>query len=143
MTETDTIRERPAYLIRKRGMYYRPNSQGYTTNLIQAGRYTRSEAESITHPNGLDGPRDGMSFIHEDDKAGDEDWAAYRVAIDRAEKAEAQLVTIPALLAEARAEGIREAIEAVAQADSAELTMHGVTPTLMRLQALGIEQENK
>lgn len=49
---------------------------------------------------------------------------------------------IPAMLAEARAEGIREAIEAVAQADSAELTMHGVTPTLMRLQAL-IAQEDR
>lgn len=55
------------YLIIKRGLYYRPNSQGYTGLKDEAGRYPMDRAESITHPNGLDGPRDGMSFIHEDD----------------------------------------------------------------------------
>lgn len=93
MTEIDTSRdavERPAYLIRKRGLYYRPNSQGYTTSVIQAGRYTLAEAEDITHPNGQNGPRGGMTFIHEDQKARDEDWAAYRAMRARAEKAEAE-----------------------------------------------------
>lgn len=91
MTETDTSRERPAYLICKRGAYYRPNSRGYTTSVIQAGRYTLAEAKAITHPNGFDGPRDGMTYIHEDEKDGDEDWAAYRALLARAEKAEEEI----------------------------------------------------
>ena len=72
--------ERPAYLIRKYGGYYRPNSQGYTSSAILAGRYTLAEAESITHPNGLKGPRDGMTYIHEDEVM-DEDWQAFRAAL--------------------------------------------------------------
>jgi hypothetical protein len=51
-----------AYLIRKSGAWYRPNSAGYTTNIAEAGRYTLAEAEAITHPNGPDGPRDSMSY---------------------------------------------------------------------------------
>lgn len=51
------------FLIRKRGLYYRPNSQGYTSNTAEAGRYTKQEAERITHPNGKTGPRDGMDYI--------------------------------------------------------------------------------
>lgn len=61
------------YLIRKQGCYYRPNERGYTTSAIQAGRYTRDDAEKITHPNGKDGPRDGMSVIHEDELLGNDD----------------------------------------------------------------------
>lgn len=68
--------ERPAYLIRKHGGYYKPNSQGYTGSAILAGRYTLAEAESITHPNGLDGPRDGMTYLHEG-ALKDDDWLAY------------------------------------------------------------------
>ncbi|MBS7669375.1 hypothetical protein [Croceicoccus gelatinilyticus] len=52
----------PMYLIRKAGYYYRPNSQGYTTEISAAGLYTLAEAERITHPNGPDGPRDEMSY---------------------------------------------------------------------------------
>jgi hypothetical protein len=52
----------PAYLICKRGVWYRPNSAGYTNNIAEAGRYTLAEAEAITHPNGPDGPRDNMSY---------------------------------------------------------------------------------
>lgn len=52
------------YLIRKRGHWYRPNSAGYTSSIHEAGRYTLAEAEEITHPNGHDGPRDGMSYKH-------------------------------------------------------------------------------
>lgn len=55
------------YLIQKGGAYYRGNSRGYTNSALTAGRYTLSEAESISHPNGPDGPRDNMRFIHEDD----------------------------------------------------------------------------
>ena len=51
------------YLIRKGGYYYRPNSQGYTISTAEAGRYTLEEAIRITHPNGPDGPRDGMDYM--------------------------------------------------------------------------------
>ena len=68
--------ERPAYLIRKNGYWYRPNSCGYTASTIQAGRYTLKDAIKITHPNGPGGPRDGMEFYHED-TINDEDWRAF------------------------------------------------------------------
>ena len=51
------------YLILKRGMYYRPDRNGYTSSPSEAGRYTLAQAVFLTHPNGLDGPRDGMSFV--------------------------------------------------------------------------------
>ena len=50
------------YLIRKGGYYYRPNAQGYTGNNAEAGRYTLEEAISYSHPNGPNGPRDGISY---------------------------------------------------------------------------------
>ena len=56
----------PEYLICKYGGYYRPNCQGYTNDFFAAGRYTLEEAERETHPNGPDGPRDGMAYIHQD-----------------------------------------------------------------------------
>ena len=59
--------EPAVYLIRKYGGYYRPNCQGYTRIKEEAGRYTLAEAISESHPNGPDGPRDGMTYIHEDD----------------------------------------------------------------------------
>lgn len=64
------------YLIRKHGAYYRPNNRGYTTSAICAGRYSLEEARRETHPNGLRGPRDGMTYLHEDSLK-DEDWIAY------------------------------------------------------------------
>ena len=67
MTEHSADTVERVYLIRKYGGYYRPNSQGYTDSALTAGRYTKAEAESISHPNGPNGPRDGMSYIHEDD----------------------------------------------------------------------------
>jgi hypothetical protein len=51
-----------AYLIRKNGMYYRPNAQGYTISKAEAGRYTLEEAVLHSHPNGPDGPRDGITY---------------------------------------------------------------------------------
>ena len=50
------------YLICKGGAYYRPNAQGYTRNRAEAGRYTLEEAISHSHPNGPDGPRDGITY---------------------------------------------------------------------------------
>ena len=57
----------PEYLIRKYGGYYRPNCRGYTDDFLAAGRYTLAEAERETHLNGPDGPRDGMTYIHQND----------------------------------------------------------------------------
>jgi hypothetical protein len=53
------------FLIRKNGYFYRPDSAGYTTSKADAGRYTLEEAHKITHPNGQNGPRDGMSYVAE------------------------------------------------------------------------------
>lgn len=54
------------FLIFKAGRgWYRPDSQGYTPFKFDAGRYTEQDAISITHPNGEDGPRDGMYYRHE------------------------------------------------------------------------------
>ncbi|MDE1914723.1 MAG: hypothetical protein KGJ57_17510 [Sphingomonadales bacterium] len=50
------------YLIRKGGYWYRPNAQGYTCSIEQAGRYTLAEAIKYSHPNGPNGPRDGISY---------------------------------------------------------------------------------
>lgn len=50
------------YLICKNGMYYRPNAQGYTSSVVDAGRYTLDEPIRHSHPNGPNGPRDGMTY---------------------------------------------------------------------------------
>lgn len=55
------------YLIRKGSFFYRPNAQGYTSDPDEAGRYSLDQAESLTHPNGLDGPRDGLTYVHENE----------------------------------------------------------------------------
>lgn len=58
--------EKNGYVIHKNGRgWYCPNSKGYTLELESAGRYSLEEAEKITHPNGFDGPRDGMTYKHE------------------------------------------------------------------------------
>ena len=54
------------YLITKRGAYYKPNAQGYTNLKHLAGRYTLEQAIRYSHPNGKDGPRDGISFVPEE-----------------------------------------------------------------------------
>ena len=45
-------KEYAGWLIRKGGYYYRPNWSGYTASALDAGRYTRSqaEAEKINEP---------------------------------------------------------------------------------------------
>lgn len=52
------------YVIRKGGYFYRPNAQWYTPAIEQAGRYTLEEAVKHSHPNGPDGPRDGITYHH-------------------------------------------------------------------------------
>ncbi len=58
------------YLITKYGGYYRQNCQGYTSSPLEAGRYTLEEAIRESHPNGPDGPRDGIRYVHQDDAKG-------------------------------------------------------------------------
>lgn len=55
------------FLIEKRGLYYRPNAQGYTGLKSDAGRYTFEEAAQRVGPNGPDGSQDGMSMWKEDE----------------------------------------------------------------------------
>lgn len=52
------------YLIRKGGFFYRPESQGYTPHVEEAGLFTLEEAIKLTMPNGPHGPRDQLSYHH-------------------------------------------------------------------------------
>ena len=63
MTDTLERREADEYVIRKDGYYYRPNAQDYTPSIHEAGRYSLADAIRLTHPNGPDGPRDGLSYM--------------------------------------------------------------------------------
>ena len=90
------------FLIKKQGYWYRPDECGYTSSAIQAGRYTYDDAVKITHPNGPDGPRDGMSFISED-IVPCEDWQAFRALTAKLAQVEAERDALASQLAEARA----------------------------------------
>lgn len=46
------------YFLRKRGAYYRPNSRGYTTEILEAGVYTEEEVAGYKAE-----PRMGVSVI--------------------------------------------------------------------------------
>ncbi len=81
------------YLINKRGLWYRPNSQGYTSAAIEAGHYTKEEALAITHPNGIDGPRDGMFYVHIDEVKCPH-LAAHRARITELEVALAEMTRL-------------------------------------------------
>ena len=94
----DLPKEPSVYLIRKRGAWYGPNGCGYTGSAIQAGRYTLAEAEMYTHPNGKDGPRDGMTYTHEDELL-DEDWKAFADLRARIEGLERELAEAKTLIA--------------------------------------------
>lgn len=60
------------FVIHKAGRgYYRPHAKGYTVDLSEAGRFTHSDAVAYSHPNGSDGPRDGIRFFHIDDVESD------------------------------------------------------------------------
>lgn len=38
------------YVLRKRGLFYRPNAAGYTSHIDEAGRYTKAEALKHVYP---------------------------------------------------------------------------------------------
>lgn len=56
------LTEGTQYHILKGGYYYRPDAQGYTANKSEAGLYSLEEAISYSHPNGPNGPRDGITY---------------------------------------------------------------------------------
>ena len=119
-TPTRAEVEAPVYLISKAGAYYRPNSCGYTISAIQAGRYTLSQAEKFTHPNGPDGPRDDMNYIHEDNVR-DDDWRAFKALRERAEAAEQRVNELEGLCMQLEAEAGNAAAQlAAALAEIAE-----------------------
>ena len=49
----------PRYLLIKRGLYYRPNNQGYTGKRSEAGRYPETDADDMS----------GITAVHEDNAA--------------------------------------------------------------------------
>lgn len=51
--------DEPRYLLLKRGLYYRPNNQGYTGIKENAGRYTQAEGDALADC--------GVTAIHEDE----------------------------------------------------------------------------
>jgi hypothetical protein len=51
------------YYILKRGAFYRPDAHGYTQNVWEAGSFTHDDAVSYSHPNGPDGPTDGITMV--------------------------------------------------------------------------------
>lgn len=53
------------FLIEKRGLYYRPKSQGYTGLKREAGRYSFENAAIHAGPNGPDGSTDGIGIWRE------------------------------------------------------------------------------
>jgi hypothetical protein len=60
------VPNKEGYLIFKQGGgYYRAGCHGYTLNAAEAGRFSLDEAVSDSHPNGPDGPRDGITYKHE------------------------------------------------------------------------------
>lgn len=76
------------YLIRKGGYYYRPDCQGYTTRKVEAGRYTKAEAdaEAAVEPW-------HMSAIHQDEIPDEPE------IIDRDKRIEAEIAARRALQA--------------------------------------------
>lgn len=112
--------DRPEYLIRKGAYWYRPNCQGYTTDPAQAGRYTLPAALAYTHPNGLDGPRDGLTFMHESDvpcaTAAQPDAAALVEAVRGAAK-NAEVQRVGVLLHATDWLAVMDALAAIGKAD--------------------------
>lgn len=74
------------YLLMKRGLYWRPNSQGYTGIKAEAGRYTEQEAKEWA-----DHDRTDTTAIHEDDAPDFSQGCCPYVKADVLEKENAKL----------------------------------------------------
>lgn len=89
------------WLIHKQGRgWYRPDAKGYTMSADEAGRYTHKDAMAYSHPNGIDGPRDGLTIKHESELPPSR--ADYIEALD------AQLAKAKALARDAYLEGYKD-----------------------------------
>lgn len=51
------------FYVKKNGAYYRPDAHGYTLNVWEAGSFTHSDAMAYSHPNGPNGPTDGITMV--------------------------------------------------------------------------------
>lgn len=58
-----------------RGVRYCHEAKGYTLDADKAGRFSRKDAIAHSHPNGLDGPRDGITYKHESEVQSGSDCA--------------------------------------------------------------------
>lgn len=97
--------------------WYRPSARGYTSHVAEAGRYSREDALSYSHPNGWDGPRDEITVRHESEFP--ELAADASAALDRR-------------LREARAQGVREAARICATAEQ-ETKLDAIEATIFHL----------
>jgi hypothetical protein len=76
------------YLIFKSGGgYYRDKARGYTIEASEAGRFSYDDAVSYSHPNGPNGPRDGITFKHESkvrpDETCEKDLRIHALTVER------------------------------------------------------------
>lgn len=75
-TTAGAVEQLAEYLIRKGGAYYRPNAAGYTNNIAEAGRYSLDDAIRHSHPNGPNGPRDGIDYMPAPTFPSEAEWRA-------------------------------------------------------------------
>lgn len=98
--------------------WYRPSARGYTSRVAEAGRYSREDALSYSHPNGWDGPRDEITIRHESEFP--ELPADAAAALDRR-------------LREARVYGMREAARICATAEQETKPGAAIEATIFHL----------
>ena len=122
------------FLIFKAGRgWYRAESQGYTSFKFDAGRYAEDEARAITHPNGIDGPRDGMFYKHESQVSDypttriEELQAALADAIEKLGKSEYARGQAEGKLAASEMAGVVDGWKSRAEAAESKLAMTGIT----------------
>lgn len=87
--------ERPKHLLVKRGLYYRPDNQGYTGIKDHAGRYQATDAR----------PEDGITAVHEDEAPEFSKACFDDLARDHLQK---KVQSLSTALAEAREKAIEE-----------------------------------
>lgn len=90
------------YLLIKRGLYYRPNGQGYTGLKDDAGRYDFERAKQHHSP------EDGVTYIHEDEARECSPKCAVEIV---AEHMQGKLEALSKELAEARDESFERSTQ--------------------------------
>ncbi len=59
----DDVPDDELFLIEKRGYWYRPESKGYTSSILEAGIYTKEEASFCFDPETGDNKRSGYETM--------------------------------------------------------------------------------